>query len=459
MNAMKKFWKYLAACCVAATLTPLLAACDDDDDEVDPYDINYCYLYQPNSTYAQLEYKANGQFIIDINDPLKLMPVRLTKPAPRAITVKVAIDPSLVDEYNAANSTNYVFLQGASITNPVLQIPAGGYISPEAIEVTFGDHSGFQTGDPDLILPVVITDADGLTISKSSRIFLTFTSTYRANIITPKTGARVAVDRDVAGWETAYASATIDNFLTTTWAADDPVVINASIDPTLVDAYNAANATNYQAIQASLTSSQLNIAAGQSAVSLGLTLGDYTGVANAAKYLIPVKLAVASGRGAELSADVAYIEVIDMPPTLTASTSEPAGYTQIAWESSWTGIANTPYGDEDFGSTILESAGSWYYVETGYVMTVDLASVKAIDMLAFQFYAWYYALNDVRSLQFSADGNNWTDCGDLALGRSATWYIELSKPVSARYVRWIAGDYSYSSNYGCFYRQVRFYSK
>ena len=100
---MKKFWHYIAVCAVVATIAPLTSC--DDDDTVDPYDINYCYLYQPNSTFARLEYKANGEFLIDINDPLALKPVRLTKPAPRDLSVKVGIDPSLVDEYNQANNT------------------------------------------------------------------------------------------------------------------------------------------------------------------------------------------------------------------------------------------------------------------------------------------------------------------------------------------------------------------
>ena len=113
-----------------------------------PYDINYCYLYQPNSTFARLEYKANGEFLIDINDPLALKPVRLTKPAPRDLSVKVGIDPSLVDEYNQANNTEYTFLEGASIVNPVLTIPAGQYVSPEVITVTFGDKRDSRPRPP-----------------------------------------------------------------------------------------------------------------------------------------------------------------------------------------------------------------------------------------------------------------------------------------------------------------------
>lgn len=186
---MKKFWKYIAACAVVASMMPLTAC--DDDDTVDPYDINYVYLYQPNSTFANVEYKANGDFMSGLTDPLKTVPVRITKPAPSNLQIEVAIDPTLVDEYNEANGTEYKFLEGARIDNPVMTIAAGEYITPDSITISFGDHSGFMTEESNLILPVVIRSGSGLTISKSSRIFLTFNSTYRPNIVSLTTTEKV----------------------------------------------------------------------------------------------------------------------------------------------------------------------------------------------------------------------------------------------------------------------------
>ena len=60
---------------MAVGLLPM-AACSDDD-AVDPYTLNYCYVYQPYSTYAQLEYKANGQFLVDVANPLSVMHPRI----------------------------------------------------------------------------------------------------------------------------------------------------------------------------------------------------------------------------------------------------------------------------------------------------------------------------------------------------------------------------------------------
>ena len=180
---MKKYWKYLIAAAAIAVSAPTFTACSDND-EVDPYSINYVYMRQPNDTYANVEYKFNGDFLSGLEDPLALVPVRLTKPAPCDMTVEIAIDPTLVEEYNEANDGNYVFLEGAEVLNPTLTIKKGEYLS-DVITLGFTDHTGFFDKTEDLILPVVVKSANGgAVISKSSRIFLTFTSTYHANVLT-----------------------------------------------------------------------------------------------------------------------------------------------------------------------------------------------------------------------------------------------------------------------------------
>ena len=453
---MKKFWHYIAVCAVAATMAPLTSC--DDDDTVDPYDINYCYLYQPNSTFAQLEYKANGEFLIDINDPLALKPVRLTKAAPRDLTVKVAIDPSLIDEYNQANNTSYVFLEGASIVNPVLTIPAGQYVSPEVITVTFGDKKGFQTEATDLMLPIVISDADGMTISKSSRIFLTFSSSYKANKVAAKHDAAITVDTDVDGWQSAYSTLTISDILNADWNADDPISVTAVIDNSLIDAYNQANASAFQPIQASLAQSDIVIPAGSSKGAITLNVGDYTGVATGAEYVIPVKFTFTSGVGAELISDVSYITISNLPLSLSRSSVLPSGYTQIAYETSWTGTVDGD--DSNFAANLLadpDSNATYIYATSGSKVMVDLGSVKNVHIMAVSFWAWYYGLTDLLNVETSTDGIAWTKWGDVDVYGNTTYYISFSKPANFRYIRWTGGTYSYYDQ--AYYSGIKFYNK
>lgn len=453
---MKKFWHYIAVCAVVATIAPLTSC--DDDDTVDPYDINYCYLYQPNSTFARLEYKANGEFLIDINDPLALKPVRLTKPAPRDLSVKVGIDPSLVDEYNQANNTEYTFLEGASIVNPVLTIPAGQYVSPEVITVTFGDKKGFQTEASDLMLPIVISDADGQTISKSSRIFLTFSSTYKANKVTAKHETAMTVDPEEDGWQNEYSTITISDILNADWNADDPITVKAVIDNSLIDAYNQANASSYKPIQASLANSDIVIPAGSSKGAITINVGDYTDIANGSEYIIPVKFSLTSGLGAELTSDVSYITISNLPLSLSRTAMLPSGYTQIAYESSWTGTLD---GDNtDFAANLLadpDNNDTYLFTESGSKVAVDLGSVKNVHIIAVSFYAWYYGLSDLLNVETSIDGNAWTKWGDVRIYGNPTYYISFSKPANFRYIRWTGGTYSYYDQ--AYYSGIKFYNK
>lgn len=458
---MKKFQKYLSVCAVAVMLAPL-ASCDDDDT-VDPYDINYCYIYQPNSNFTKLEYKANGEFLIDVDDPLALKPVRLTKPAPRNINVEMAIDPTLVDEFNKsaeAGKKTYVFLEGASIVNPMLTIPAGEYTSHDPVTVTFGDKKAFQTENTDFVLPIVIRNADGMTISKSSRIFLTFTSTYRANMVNPTVESTINIDTDLENWQSAYTTSTINDILATSWNADDAITVKATVDNSLIDAYNSENNTDYKPLQVSLTPENINIAVGSNKANLGLTLGDYTGIANDEKYLIPVKFSITSGVGAELSSDVAYIKVVKLPlSVIKLGTYMPSGYTHMPYETTWTATSSS---DSSFAANVLADADNsqtYAYTETGAQIEVDLGSVKNVSMMEHKFYAWWYALTEIKNVQTSADGVKWTDWGDVSLGSSDTWYVGFSKTAKFRYIRWTAGDYSYDSEYGCYYTGLKFYNK
>lgn len=435
---------------VATAMLPMVSC--DDDDTVDPYDINYCYLYQPNSTYAQLEYKANGEFLIDINDPIHLMPVRVTKAAPKDLTVEVAIDPALVDEYNNANNSNYKMLEGAELLVSTLHIAKGEYISPDSIVVSFGDHSGFQSGDPDLILPIAIKYADGMTISKSSRIFLTFTSTYRPNLITVKETTVVSNDTSIPGWETANSNLTITQFLKTEWAADAPISVKAEIDNSLIETYNNLNGTNFKSIQATIVNQTMNIAAGETEANFELRLGNYTGVADGEEYLVPIKLSIAQGEGAELVEDVAYVKVIELPDALTGSQYRTSQDSYLEYQSSWSAIN----GSADISTILNPSLSGHKQLHTDDLIEIDLGQATELSEFGLYWYSSYYTADKLLNVETSEDGNKWRTWGDVTSAFSGSYaYITFSKKVNARYIRFNIGE---ETGWGIYIRKIYFYN-
>lgn len=462
---MKKFWKYIAMCAVlAGTLS--VVSCNDDDNN-DPYTVNRAYLYQPYSTFASLEYKANGEFLIDIDNPLKTVPVRLTKPAPGNMNITVDIDPSLVEEYNQANGTNYTFLEGCSVVNSTMTIPAGGYITPDSITVSFGDKKGFQTGATDYILPIAIKNAPGAAISQSSRIFLTFSSNYKANMVTLDDYMQV-IDSDVAGWETAYRTLNITDLAKCSWAADDPITFNVAVDPSLVDAYNAANGESYKTINATLAQSTVTIAQGETKGGVTLNVGDYTaGISNDESYCIPLKISNFSGVGAEIKGDVQVVYVIltGFLPSYTVTAASIGS--MITNPGTWTAMIDTPWDGTYDCDYILENIdnGNYEYVwDEGLsaTITADLGEVQTISQIGLKFYAWYYSTLSYTTFQTSLDGNKWTDWtfeGTWPSSSSRQYlYAHLAKPAKMRYFRVSFGDPSYSSYYGSVLKRIWFYN-
>ena len=464
---------------MAVGLLPM-AACSDDD-AVDPYTLNYCYVYQPYSTYAQLEYKANGQFLVDVANPLSVMPVRLTKPAPKDMNITVGIDDSLVAESNEANGTDYAFLTGCSILNSPLKIKAGEYVSTKAAEigstiideegnetvvtetifvndsitVSFGDMSGFMTGETDYILPIVITGADGATISNSSRIFLTFSSTYHSNKISVDYLTTVSNNTDEEGWETANTNLTLTNFFNCEWNADDEIQIKASIDNSKIAAYNQENGTGYIALNGtSVKTPTVTIAEGNNSGNLQLTLGDYTGVANDIEYLIPIDLELIKGEGASLEATTVYVEVTSTPKEVYVS-DYATGLTLIQPSSNWTA---TEVGDDytEDASFLFTGSNYTYCPETSF--EIDLGEVTTVDAFSLRWYSYYYQAAEVTNIQLSKDGEKWEDWGAAASpGQYAsTWYLTFSKPASFRYMRFYVG---LERSYGVYFRQISFFNK
>jgi len=438
---MKKFWKYIMISAAAVALMPL-AACDDDDT-VDSYDVNYCYIYQPKSTYASVEYKANGDFMSGLTDPLKVMPVRLTKPAPGNMQIEVAIDPSLIDEYNEAHETDYKMLQGAEILNPVMTIAAGEYISADSITIGFTDHSGFINQESDLILPVVIRSANGAVISKSSRIFLTFNSTYKPNKMTVTQTAKINAVTIMPGWQDEVKKLVITDCIKLSYEPYEEVTINLKIDQSKVADYNAANGTSYLAKNdATLESSVLTIGTDAKSASFSINSGDLSGVANGDSYVIPVVISSVSGGQIETDPEnsVVYVLLRSISRELTMSTGSyngtPCNNRALPANTTVTVDGSDSYQGYNQWIDILDSSSWAYgYMTTDQEMSIDFG--ETINLSSFYLNHWYgsYAASSI-TLQTSTDGNTWIDWGSTSwTDQAGTYYINLSSATPTRYMK------------------------
>lgn len=448
---MKKFWKYIAIAAMTAVMVPMTAC--DDDDELGPkdkanYEANFVYLDQPTSTYAQVEYKANGDFLSGLTDPLKLVPIRLTKPAPKDLVVEIAIDRTLVDEYNAANATEYKFVEGATIENPFLTVEAGKYVSKDTITVSFGDHSGFINQESDLMLPIVVKYGEGLTASKSSRIFLTFNSSYLPNELSiPRSEVVFKAPIKSEGWEETVRTLVASNAIKLTYNPYEDVTVNIAIDESKVAEYNAANGTAYEfKADAELVANVLTIGPDANGGTIEINTGDLSGFVEEKEYIIPVTVTsveggtvevpegdntvyiIAKGVGRELSVSRSEYNgaIIDKPVACTVD-GNPKGY--YGWQ--WLDII-----DND-----LYAYG---YIDAGQVMEIDFG--KVVNLSSFYVYHWSasYSAKGLK-LETSVDGSKWADWGEVTYAAAGSYYVNLSSTEQLQYMRIV---FTVNGNYG-----------
>lgn len=449
---VKKFWKYIAIATVTAAMVPFTAC--DDDSELGPkdkanYEANFVYFDKPSSTYAEVEYKANGDFLSGLTDPLKLVPIRLTKPAPANIKVKAVIDETLVDEYNKAKGTDYAFLEGATIENPTLTIAAGQYMSADTLFISFGDHSGFINQEKDLILPIVVEGGEGLTQSKSGRLFLTFTSTYRPNYLTIPTQEmmnKVVIMNE--GWEETIKTINVNNAFKLSYNPYEEVTVNLAIDESKVAAYNEANGTDYVfKSDAKLVSNSLTIGTEANLGSFAIETGDTEGIANEISYIIPVTINSADGAAVELTENkTVYVIIKGVGRELHFSTSEYSG-TQLDHPITCTVNGNSTYGGGYYSYDWIDiiNYDTWDYgnMMIGEVMEIDFGKVVNLTSFYVYHYSSSYSATGM-SLETSADGSKWTDWGEVSYNKNRSYYITLSASENVRYMRikYTGGGYS-----------------
>lgn len=166
---------FLGALMVSAGISVI--SCNDDD-AVDPYDINYAYIYAPGYSNHTISYFEDGTFKKAIDEEENIIPARCTRLAPSDLKITFSVDKSLVDAYNEKHGSHYVFLKNAELVNPTLTIKKGELISADTLNVRYTDMSEFKDGTANYILPITITEVKGggVSVSESRTFYLTYES-------------------------------------------------------------------------------------------------------------------------------------------------------------------------------------------------------------------------------------------------------------------------------------------
>lgn len=450
---MKTLFKYLFMSISAALCLPVVTACDDEE-AVDPYDINYVYIYSPTASDNTLEYKGNGTFLVDVEPHSVINPVRCTKPAPEDLTIQLDINPSLVDVYNQANSTNYTLLKNAQLENATLRIRKGEYISADSLKVQLTDLSEFQNGAENYILPISITSisGSGVSVSETSKIYLTFRSLYKANFVNIRSSEEVNLEFENGGFTNLMERLELENAITSSWAADDDISVSVKIDPGKIETYNALNGTSLELMpNAALEKTTMTIKKGASTFENPLTLffSDAMASVELGKgYILPLTITDVKGVGAEAGEKLTmYFVVKTLEKTTITIENAPIG-NPITDFTNWVVTVN---GNSSFAGTpwksLLTNPGEDYVSSMNYssVMEIEMVDMVKVSTIQIEYYDGRYYCATSATLEFSADGLNYKS-GQCNMAGAKKHNFVLKYPTDTRYIR-IKGINSYYGAY------------
>lgn len=138
-----------------------LSACTTDGDK---FDYNHSVLY-----FAGTEQNAMQTFAVEDTPSAQTISVLSSHKADKDITVKIAIDPSKVEDYNATNGTTYYAVPEGSVEleSDHVVIPAGKSFSGTT-SVRVLSTEDFVDGRV-YVIPVTMTEVDGSDVLESSR--------------------------------------------------------------------------------------------------------------------------------------------------------------------------------------------------------------------------------------------------------------------------------------------------
>lgn len=439
---MKTLYKYLLMCIPFITFFLCITACDDDE-AVDPYDINYVYIYSPSDTDNRMEYKGNGTFLVGIEPESVLTPVRCTKPAPEDMTIHFGIDASLVDSYNQDHGTNYTLLKSAQLENAALSIKRGEYISADSLKVHYTDMTEFQNGMEKYILPISITSVtgSGVSISKESQIYLTFTSSYKANFVNIGSSKSFNLEYENEGFTNLAERMELPNLLTSSWNADGDIDVTLKIDESLVNKYNAVNGTNYVLMpHAAFEYSTVTIKEGTKSLEneVALVFSDAMASVELGKgYILPITITKVNGVGAEIGESFTTYVVFNTVEKLTLSVEEAPVGTAIedftGWSITMDGKSQSGYG-VSWMNLVLDP-GDWIDVVTASnTLEVNMGKLQTVSSIKIGYYYGQYYSALAATIAFSTDGMNYK-VGQCTLTAANAHNFVLQYPTEVQYMR------------------------
>lgn len=414
-----------------------LASCSSDDT----YDVkgNPDNLVFLNKT-AQKEFTGVIYHtpVGDLGSAKASFPAQVQRPTSGDVTVGVVADTSFVSKYNEDHGTSYVsapddVLSGLKVKNATIK--QGEYVSADSVEVEVPQESFAKLTAPAYLIPLRLSPTGAVgsedqgvayLIVNTGDNFLKFKSTTATtSVVNTPVGV-------FGGIDASFTPSTVVEL-----GADATVSLKA--DVSLVDAYNQANNTQYQALPdnvvnaLSVTPATIPGTSKQSTGDVKVTApDDVVKTLALGSYLLPMRPVVtANGKQAELD-EPAYV-VVNVTQSLINDDAKEILGTAVSEDEmscvSADGLDASKFATSNWGFTKKQATAS---------CVLDLGSERDITGFIFS--------GDVVSntkVEVSSDNKTWTTIGSTeghkGVSVSMGWYrytaYVLYGAVKGRYVR------------------------
>lgn len=312
-------------------------------------------------------------------------------------------------------------------------------------------------------------EARYLRLTPTSEISLAEVNIYKIESEEPTLYALCGTDNTLTGSIARTPSGSFNgvnaafDVYTTVFSASG-YTVTASVDNSLIDAYNSANGTSYKSIDESLIKIANNPAtieanANKTTEQLKVSLeGDLSTLTDKSGYLIPVTFS-ANGAVTSSSRGVVYIIVTPVEELFRKNFAfEDIGGSLVEDRSGWTIEGESDLYTESYQhESLLDGDGNTYVRTWGgpVVFKIDFGKeldVTAVSLLPRQDNPWYASYHPYSiQIEYNEDGNIYTELGTAmqANGEIVSFngaaFAALYGSQKMRYIRITA---SYNSNMG-----------
>lgn len=464
-----KLNKLYIACGVLFLGAATLTGCSDDEVyDVDGSNNNLIYIDQSVAkvTECTVYHTPVGSYG-DITANVK---TKLQYASADSITISAAPDTSMVSVYNKeyhAAATTVPADVLAAIQLEKTGVAAGANVASEPLRVTIPAEACARLSEPEYVVPLRLsavkegtldTDRPVVASEEMGVYYLAIHSTNDMVYLSGSNSVNCGIVRTPVG---IFGEVKADYNVGLHFQLDSEVKVSATVDNSLIDAYNAEHNKNYKALPANVAGAievtAATVAAGEVNGSLHVALPTDLGrTLTEAGYVAPLRLVAeyANGTKVTLDSQVAYLVVTTEESLIQDEPTAMLG-TAVSDISAWKCISAVNYNKDEL------KLSTWKFSQ----MNIDNASFVVDFGAVHKVGAFKYSCTPGKSFRFylSEDNANWVDLGDVN-GKdtyyedwSNQWYV-LYGAVKARYVKveqtldashwgWGYGNYSWGASY------------